>query len=546
MSSDTPTPDQPEVRPYAAASGPAPSYGPEPGMTVLASGDGPGGEAGRRKKAPWWLVGGAGLLTLVLVGGVTVGVRALSGGGAQPEDVLPAGAYAFAKLDLDPSAGQKIDGIRFMRKFPSLRAKVSEGADLRKVAFESVAKDAGWGGVDFAKDVKPWLGQRIGVAGYAPDAGAGDSGTPGTVRDPKVVVALQVTDEGAARKGLDHLISISKDEKKPGFVIAHGYALLAASLDEAQRAAALANKLADASTFRSDLSAAGDGVAAAWMDMDAARSSLGLDRTMDMSLGTGGLWSPGAAASGRSTYVLHFDGADALEVTGRLTGARTVAGLQKPLTGFTDLPGSSVVALGLSGGDQLVKSFFDTLGKAGDGPDALGGQLFRQGAADAGRELGIDLPADLEVLLGSNFVAALDGKAVRDGMVEVGARSTTDAARAGAVLDKIEKAARAHGADWPMERRRTADGIVVASTPELADQLAGKGNLGDRKAFRRALPDVDGAGFALWVDVRALSKDFFNESGHVDQNLAPIAGVGMTAVSDGKGSATYRLRLVTD
>ncbi|HSR26367.1 MAG TPA: hypothetical protein VLW53_22615, partial [Candidatus Eisenbacteria bacterium] len=66
------------------------------------------------------------------------------------------------------------------------------------------------------------------------------------------------------------------------------------------------------------------------------------------------------------------------------------------------------------------------------------------------------------------------------------------------------------------------------------------------EAFRRALPDVDSAGFAVWVDVRALAKTFFDDSGHVDKDLAPIAGVGMTAVSDGNGSATFRLRLVTD
>ncbi|HEX6921484.1 MAG TPA: hypothetical protein VF314_14785, partial [Actinomycetes bacterium] len=129
---------------------------------------------------------------------------------------------------------------------------------------------------------------------------------------------------------------------------------------------------------------------------------------------------------------------------------------------------------------------------------------------------------------------------------EVGARSTTDAARAGAVLDKMERAARQHGTYEPLLRRQTENGILVASTAAQADRLAGKGGLGQSKAFRRALPDVDEAGFAVWVDVRGLVRSFFPDEGSVDADIEPIAGIGMTAVSDGKGSATYRVRLVTE
>lgn len=527
MSSDTPATDDPS---YAEALTPT------------------------RRPVPWWLAAVAGAAVVAVVGGVVVGVRALSGGGSQPEDVLPAGAFAFAKLDLDPPAGQKVDAVRFLRRFPSAKAKVSEDSDLRRVAFEAVADDAGWGDLDFAKDVEPWLGRRIGVAGYGPDGKTDDSGVFGTVRDPKVVVALQVTDEAAARAGLDRLIRVSPGENKPGYVIVDGYALLAESTDEAELAAADAESsaLADAKGFAGDVAALEDGVAAAWIDADAANRELGLDRTADMGLpglpGLAGLPGlPAIAGSGRSTYVLRFDGPDALEVTGRLTGAESVAGLRRPVQGMGDLPASSIVALGLSGGRELVEAFFAALDKAprtGDGP------TFADSVAQAEQELGLDLPDDLAVLLGSNIVASLQAEKGEDGVLEVGARSTTDAARAGAVLDKMERAARQHGTNQPLLRRQTEDGIVVATTADQADRLAGKlagkGGLGQSKAFRRALPDVDEAGFALWVDVRGLARTFFPDDGSVDADLEPIAGIGMTAVSDGKGSATYRVRLVTE
>jgi len=80
------------------------------------------------KPAPWLLVVGVGVLVLALVGGITYGLRALSRGGAQPEDALPAGAFAFAEIDLDPPAGQKLDAFRFLRRFPALLDKLVENA----------------------------------------------------------------------------------------------------------------------------------------------------------------------------------------------------------------------------------------------------------------------------------------------------------------------------------------------------------------------------------------------------------------------------------
>jgi hypothetical protein len=491
------------------------------------------------------LVGLVVVVVLALVGGITVAVRGLSGGGTQPEDVLPAGAFAFAKVDLDPSAGQKINAIRFARKFPALRDKVPADADLRKALFEGVADSAGWKGIDYAKDVEPWLGQRIGVAAYAPSAGAKGSagGTPQAA--PNAVAALQISDEGKAKVGIARLLQAATGKPKLGVVVQNGFALLASTQAAADKAAKDAEKgdLAGDATFSKDMSALGDGIAAAWVDMAGASSLLGAGMAGIGGLGMSGL-TPSAAGEGRSSYVLRFDSADVLELRGSSVGGVRLPGANAPLRGFTDLPAGSLAAFGLVGGDRMVPVMFDSLRKS-LGSATGNGASFDEMVSQAEKSLGIKLPEDLAVLLGSNLVASLDGVSMSDQEVHVGAKVTTDGARAEAVLRKLQAVLRAHGQDFPVYHRQTADGVVIASSKAESDRLLANGKLGDSPAFRKALPDVADANVALWVDVKGLATAFMGEGNtKVDANLAPIDGLGMTVHVGADGSATFRMRLV--
>ena len=489
------------------------------------------------------------VLVLALIGGVTVAVRGLSGGGSQPEDVLPGGAFAFAKVDLDPSAGQKINALRFMRKFPALKDKVSLDADLREALFEGVADQAGWGELDFDDDVAPWLGSRVAVAAYGPAAGEPGPENVGPV--PTIVVALQVRDAGKARAGLDKLVAATPGAPEPGLVIQDGYVLLAQDQKTADKAAkdAEASVLSADENFGSDLGALGDGVAAAWVDMDGLSSIAGMGRLSGLTgvgaFGLGGMNPAVPGGAGRSAYVLRFDGADAVEVRGAVTGANPLAGSTRKLRGFSDLPEDSVVAFGLAGGDQMIPGFFDGLRSMLDDMGEGGPQGGFDGmVADAERELGIELPEDLAVLLGSNLVGALQkGSLGGAGEFELGARVTTDGPRAVAVIDKLRQAARAQNEDFPVVRRLTEEGMIVASTQAQVDRLGADGGLGDRDAVRKALPDVEEASVALWVDFRGLIGEFTGAT-TVDENLEPIDGIGMTVQMRGTDAATYRLRLV--
>lgn len=551
---------------------PAPPPGPWPG-------DGPTGFPGvgasqdvltayadqpPARKAPWLLVGGVALLVLALVGGVTYGVGQLSGGGSQPEDALPSGAFAFVKVDLDPSAGQKIDGFRFMRKFPALRDKLGD-EDLRRVVFEAVADGAGWADVDFDSEVAPWMGKRIALAAYpAPgNDSAGSEGSEGSNGSeggdgmllgggaPTAVVALQVTDGGAAETGLKRLISSTPEtaSSPPGFVVTGDYALLAESQELAEKAArdAESGVLAEDDNLAADLAAAGDGVMAAWLDMDLASQAVS-----SLAFGLGAInpfGGAGAGVAGRSTYVARFAGPDTFEVTGSVVGSDTAGWSTHAVEGLAELPASSVVALGLADGDVLVDKLFASFRtslESGLKSESAPGQApsFDEMLADAERELGIEVPEDVAALLGENLVAALDGADSQT--VQVGARLTTDVTRAQRVLDALQSAG---GDDFTVARRRVGDdGLVVASTTAQAERLAAAGTLGEQAGFRAALPDLDDADLALWVDVKGVLAVVLGGLGGSpdppDENLEPIDGIGVTVSSRDEGSGSFRFRLV--
>jgi hypothetical protein len=494
------------------------------------------------RRAPWGVVGAAGVLVLALVGGVTYAVGALSGGGSQPADALPSGAFAAVTLDLDPSAGQKLDGFRFLRKFPALRDKVPTSGDLREVMFDAVADDAGWGNVDFDSEVAPWLGKRIGVAAYPPATGSTD-GLP----QPTVAVALQVSDQDAAQTGLDRLAvaSARKGTPRPGWAFSGDYAVLAETQVIADRMVheAESASLASDTNFASDVAAAEDGILLAWADMGAAGKALGAESMLGGSMS--GVLGGATGASGRSTLVARFDGPDVFEVVGRATGTTTAGWSSHPVTGLAELPASSVLAFGLADGNALVPKAYDSM------RESFGkqGQDLDEAVTGLQRDYGIRVPDDVAVLVGDNLVAALDGTTSDE--VQLGARVSTDVPKAQAVLDKVEAALRAHGGDLPVVRREAGGDLVLASTDRQAARLAGSGTLGQVPAFQRALPDLGDADVAVWVDPAGLVDALFGGSGgsgRTDPNLEPIDGIGV-AVSSGKGdgpegTVTYRFRLV--
>jgi hypothetical protein len=213
----------------------------------------PQGRGGRGRG--WILALVAAVLVGVVGGGGVWAASKLSGGGAQPQDVLPASAMAYVRLDLDPSAGQKLALFGIARKFSATRDSFG-GDDPRKALVTALQKDEpDLSKIDYARDVEPWLGDRVGLAVLPADGGG----------DPVGALAVQVKDEAAARAGI---AKMGLGGGKGGLAFREGYAVIAMSqklADEYVKAAPLSGE----PRFAADLDALGEqGVLSFWMDVE--------------------------------------------------------------------------------------------------------------------------------------------------------------------------------------------------------------------------------------------------------------------------------------
>lgn len=505
-----------------------------PADDVLAGGSRRGG----RGK---WIGIGAGLAALAVVGaGTAIAVNALRGGGAQPEDLIPAAAIAYFDVDLDPSAGQKIDARGFLRKFPQLKDRIGEGSDLKKVFFEEALKDSD-SKLDYERDIAPWLGDRLGIGVLAPK-GAGEQ--------PEVVGALQVKDEDAAREGLRKLNESDDRNEDAGYVLRDGYAIIAKNQGDAQRladAAAQAN-LGDAESFRGDMERLGDtGIGTLWMDATKARTIIS-----DLAAAApGGATLPKAQLDqiqGRYAFTVRFEGDD-LEVVGQGVDLPAVPKTAPGGgTGIAQLPDSSVAAVAFVGGADYLRDgwtrLLDAAKSSGADIEAQLGQLEQQ--------FRVSLPEDLAVLLGDGFALALDKQGLDSGDIAVGARIRTDQDKAESVLDNLERILREQGTAVPIARDRIDGGIVLASSEAYADKLVAGGRLGESEQFKAALPEVDGADVAVWADVDSLvdalpASAWDGEDDRTAREvMRVIDGVGLTATVDADARASeFRMKVVT-
>jgi Protein of unknown function (DUF3352) len=479
---------------------------------------------------------GAGVLAVAGLGvGAAVAAGALGGGGSQPDTLVPATAVGYVSVDLDPSLGQKVDAVRFLRRFPSARASLGSTDDIRKWFFDQAIKDdPKLSGLTYDHDVKPWIGDRFAVAAVPGAAGAG----------PTVLVVLQVTDEGKAKAGLAKLTSAPGDG---ACSVDAGYAVCAesrAALSSAKTATAHA-ALSDDKAFRSDVASVGKrGIALAWGNL-AKVSSLMPAGAAGGPLGTAGglgLSGLGGATSSRVVASLRFDGTS-LQLTGSTRGPRGAVGAGSPGTGIERLPDKTLVALGVSLDkdviDQQYAHLRSQLSASGSGAvvDGVDQQL---------TQLGFRLPRDLDAVLGTKFSVAFGGLGA-DGAPLVGLRSNAAAPAAGRVLDRVNAQLGGYGAGFTLHHVGAAQGYAAALSPAYARQLAAGGHLGNRSSFRSVVPDAGSAQAVLFVDIAGIVDSGMSKawgSGPVDPNVKALDAFGYTATSS-EGSSTFRVTLTT-
>ena len=508
-------PDQPYSYPTAGPGGGALADDPQPKA------------AGGRKRTGL-IIGGV-ATALVLGGAGAFAFQSLSGGGSQPADVLPGDAYAYLRLDIDPSAGQKIAAVRFLGKLPQVKDTLGSD-DPRKKLWEMASKSSSNDCVakfDYDKDIAPWLGDRVGAA-IRPG---------GSEKAPNVAVAIQVKDEGAAKDTLTKLFACDKSGDTD-LRLKDGYAIVTPSgVGDATLAAVDKGSLAQNATFTQDMGALGEqGIMSAWFDM-----GKGLGEIQKLGGTTGLSAVTTAGAKGRFAAALRFD-ADYVEMAGIVRGADGAKSVKGDGAEIAYLPANTLGALNISGADQMldgawpaVKKQIESLAAADGASDPIG---------QVEQQLDVKLPDDLKVLLGRSFTLAMPDQDFSSEVPTIGAKVvSSDAKRADELVGRLLDAS---GAPSDMLTHKVdGDKVFVATTPGYADDLESGGKLGDSDAFKLAVGDVSSSSVTLFVD---LDKVYTLTKGQVDGEaktfLESLRAVGVNSSTTGTGEGTFTLRLV--
>jgi hypothetical protein len=494
------------------------------------------------------------VVAAVLGGGAFAAYSFLEGGGPHPEDVLPSSTIGVVSVDLDPSAGQKISAITSIRRFPALKDALGLHADddLREFAFKKILQEGDCKGLDFDQDIKPWLGKRAAL-------GAVDLGDA----DPAPVLALQVSDRAQAEKEFAAVVDCT-DPEDFEFVVGDDYLIAS---DSAAHAKAILDDgvrhpLADDPSYQKWTGEVGDaGVLNFYVSAGAGKYFRDLVDELGLGLGPGvgaGLAgadpTAGAGVGGRAVGADPFKNFKGMAGTMRFSDG----GMELAVAtgGTTDLSGGRVV------GPQVSRLPSDTAIALGFGVpkdfaaalvDQLGGTVAGSSGDFAGEvesETGMDLPDDLQTLLGESLTFSLGG----DVPASLDSVDRPDEVPAGllihgddpdqikAVIAKIEDHLGTSLADIPLVLDASDDAVVIATSQDYADELLKSGGLGSTDRYRSAVPEVDRASGLLYLDFDSKWRDAIadvvaGEDGddagqRFDENTKPLKSLGISSWND--------------
>jgi hypothetical protein len=455
---------------------------------------------------------GATVAGAVVIGGAGYAVAAyLSGGGAQPEEVLPADTLAFVKLDLDPAMGQKTAVAALMEKFPAL----GDGPDDIRQDLVDGLLEFGDTELSYAEDVDPWLGDRMAVAVVRDEASE-----PGFA----VVFVLAVDDQQAMGDTLRTL----GDDIGFSYAVRDDFLLLAEHQETADRLAAEESRLAENDQYVGDRAALdGDQIAVAWADLSAVQQLLGQVSDGDATLG---LDESVGQLNGRVVFGLHAED-DALELVGMdftVSDAGPGPRPTEPTRLVQDLPEDTLFAVSASGVGDMMVDRWDEL--EATGMVAPFQEMFPD----------LELPDDLRTVFGSDLLVAMRGDLEAP---QVGLRAVTDdPERAIDILERLNDAFELH---VPIAHANVDDGYALATDTATASALAGNDpGLGDSAAFRAAVPAADEATMVAYADLPAL-LDQFPESGDFRRSdYEALQALGVTSTNTDEGTR-FVLRVTT-
>jgi hypothetical protein len=536
-----------------------------------------GPEPGRRRHRAWWIAGG--VVALAGIGAGAWAALSFFQQGAQPAEALPASTVAYLSVDLDPSGGQKIDAFRTLNKFPAFKDQVGIDSvdELRHKLGDELVSQADCPGLDYDHDIDPWLGDRMAVAAV-PLAG-----------HPRAVVVVQVKDEDKARDALAVLDRCTSDQGTAHAAFHDGWMVLAQSQETADAVVAADEKgtLADDATYQKWTKELGEaGVVNAYASPDAGRylakelgplsEMLSPDAIGQESSGvvSGEAVVPDAvpsisasafhqtAATGDDPFTEGLSGFKGGAATLRFTGgglelAAAADGTAPKLsevagnTGGTlvrRLPGDTAAAVGITFPKGWLHRQLDAMSTF------LGGSLTSGDMKrEFSRETGLDIPDDIETLLGSgatlsigkdfDFSAAENSDTLSG--LPIGATVKGDPAAIEKVLDKI----RAKAGDVAFLGSDSSDDLVaIGPTADYRQHLLDGGDLGDDATFQGVVPDAEHAASIVYVSIDALEpsiKSAVDGDQQTLENITPLRAFGLSSWTDG-ATVRFSIKVTTN
>jgi hypothetical protein len=446
------------------------------------------------------LVGGAAAVVL-LGGGTAFAVNHyLGGGGQQPEDVLPANAVGVVKVDLDPSLGQKKALYDLSRKFPRVHAKGAGSIkdDLLGSMFTS-------GSMNYKRDVKPWLGDRVAIAAVPDKSASGFA----------PVAAVQYTDKGKATKTLRLAAIRATSDNKFAFAFSGDYVVIATTQAAADRYAKTTSHLSDNASYKSAVASLnGDQIAVAWADLKGLYDAIPKAQLKSNPFFAGtranahpsGAVVVGAHASSSYLEVVGkaLDAGDSLSQLGGQTFGKASTGNL-----IASFPNDTAAAFEVAGLGPALAAMYKS-------SPAL------KGVAGTAEKFGFQLPDDIATVLGTDTAIGLTGDLQQSSPSFVARVRTANPDRAVSVLTRVASAGEAP----PFEVRKEPGGYLLASDSGGLSAMK-TGHLGQSASFRRALPDAKGAALAVYVRFSGLPIPSTPDTKNLDAfglTVAPASG----------------------
>jgi hypothetical protein len=449
----------------------------------------------------------AGGITLVIAG-VGISIALLTGGGPQPEDVLPRDTVAIAKIDLNPKIGQRINLVRFLSKFPKAIEDFDQEDPVGSILQQSeISNDLDWA------EIQTWIGNRYAVA-LVESAG-----------ELSPVFVFSIKDE------LEMKYYFNKNYPELDIAVIQDFVLIADSKSVLNVITSAPSHLSDNEDYKSDMDTlGGDQIASVWANLKPI-SKLADDLIDEYFYDQGFTQDPSSLKnnSGRVAIGMHFT----------------------PDTFVTDL-----ITVGVNQSEVNVQSKSRSLDIIGDLPSDILGVLSIDGVGEAItgsllnnalareflNELGIS-NQDFKLLFeGPIAVLAVNDSRKSDPLFVIRMEPTNPAqtvaalkrflTRNGYYPEDIASIVRAEGAYIYLGPDRDTLGRAITSLKSGALPLR------DNDQFKNVLTEP--GNLSLFVDLdRFLSKIDFD----VDQAPLGAAGISIGADSDKSGISRTKITI---